>query len=237
MEASKSPSAIPKVSPDFGRWLEGHGLKLVSLLTGRGFVAEGFSLCAPDSTLRERAINRLESYFDLAARWGALVFIGLLRGRANVDPDAANRLVDSLQRALRDRRLRWASASSSSRRIATRQSSSPPSSRADHPQSRCGEPRHHARYLPHEYRGTLPHWRHPKPRRADLAPPSGRYRPGSARLRAHRLPGHPPHISGDRVSRLCLGGRDATPLFDFATAARQSYNHLRASWQAASSAP
>jgi 5-keto-L-gluconate epimerase len=85
-------------SPEFLRWLEGHGLKLVSLLTGRGFVAEGLSLCASDSAIRYRAIDRLESYFELAARWGALVFIGLLRGRAGGDPDAENRLVDSLQR-------------------------------------------------------------------------------------------------------------------------------------------
>jgi sugar phosphate isomerase/epimerase len=88
-----------EVSSEFLRWLEGHGLKLVSILTGRGFVAEALSLCAADTAIRNRAIDRLESYFELAARWEALVFIGLLRGRANGDPDATVRLVDSLQRA------------------------------------------------------------------------------------------------------------------------------------------
>ena len=73
--------------------LASEGVRLSSLTTGQAAAAEGLSLSAADDVVRERAVERIQAHMRLAARFGAVVIVGLLRGtEGNVD-----RLVESLQ--------------------------------------------------------------------------------------------------------------------------------------------
>jgi len=59
-----------------------HGLRIDALGTGLEYGMNKHCLTSPDPANRAEMARRLRVYIDLAARFGAVVFIGLLRGKA-----------------------------------------------------------------------------------------------------------------------------------------------------------
>ena len=79
--------------------VEAHDLPIASFLTGTAY-AEGLCLCSPDEAARQGAVQRLIDYLDLAARFDAILVVGLLQGLARDEPDpekAHDRIVASLR--------------------------------------------------------------------------------------------------------------------------------------------
>ncbi|HSJ55047.1 MAG TPA: 5-keto-L-gluconate epimerase [Anaerolineae bacterium] len=82
------------------RVLAGHGLKVPAIGTGQAWGEEGLSFTDPDPAVRQAAIERVKAHVPFAARTGAVVIIGLLRGivRQGVDhAQAMDWLVAALQ--------------------------------------------------------------------------------------------------------------------------------------------
>ncbi|MBN1138501.1 MAG: sugar phosphate isomerase/epimerase [Anaerolineae bacterium] len=88
---------------DVDRLLEvvtAHGLAVPAIGTGQAWGEEGLSFTDPDAAVRAAAVERVKSHAPLAARFGAVVIIGLLRGivRPGVEhAQAMSWLVDALQ--------------------------------------------------------------------------------------------------------------------------------------------
>ena len=77
-----------------------HGLAVPAIGTGQAWGEEGLSFTDPDAAIRASAVERVKSHAPLAARFGAVIIIGLLRGivRPGVDPGQAMVwLVDALR--------------------------------------------------------------------------------------------------------------------------------------------
>ncbi|MBI4277194.1 MAG: sugar phosphate isomerase/epimerase [Armatimonadetes bacterium] len=70
--------------------------------TGQAFLLEGLSLCSREEPVRARAAARLRRHLHLAAGLGAMVIVGLLRGRLEAGDEAAGRarFLDSLRACL-----------------------------------------------------------------------------------------------------------------------------------------
>jgi sugar phosphate isomerase/epimerase len=80
--------------------LEACGLEVPAIGTGQAWGEEGLSFTDPNETVREAAIRRVYDHVPLAARTGAVIIIGLLRGivKPGVDHDQAMAwLVDALR--------------------------------------------------------------------------------------------------------------------------------------------
>lgn len=93
--AVRDPAAVSVAS------LREIGLPVVALGTGQAYLAEGLSLSSADEEVRRGAVNRLRAHVRLAADVGALVIVGLVRGRAGSDPRARERLLESLRESAR----------------------------------------------------------------------------------------------------------------------------------------
>ena len=81
------------------RWLADLGLVIPSFLTGAAY-GEGLCLSSPDREVRQRTVQRLVRYLDTAARFDAILVIGLLQGLRHDEPDpriANDRIVDGLR--------------------------------------------------------------------------------------------------------------------------------------------
>jgi sugar phosphate isomerase/epimerase len=81
--------------------LDAFGLSVPAIGTGQAWGEEGLSFTDPDESLRKMAIRRVYDHIPFAARTGAAIIIGLLRGRVKpgVDPrQATTWLVDALKR-------------------------------------------------------------------------------------------------------------------------------------------
>jgi len=78
-----------------------NNLAVPAIGTGQAWGEEGLSFTDPDEQVRKAAIERIKAHFPFAARFRALVIIGLVRGvvRPGVDPDRA---MDWLVEALRE---------------------------------------------------------------------------------------------------------------------------------------
>jgi sugar phosphate isomerase/epimerase len=76
------------------------GLSVPAIGTGQAWGEEGLSFTDPDPGVRQHAIHRIQSHIPGAARFGALIIIGLMRGivKPGVDPQQA---MDWLVEALR----------------------------------------------------------------------------------------------------------------------------------------
>jgi sugar phosphate isomerase/epimerase len=75
------------------------GLAIPSFLTGEAY-ADGLCLSSPDISVRRRTVERLIRYVDVAARFHAVLVVGLLQGQRRDEPntDVANeRIVDGLK--------------------------------------------------------------------------------------------------------------------------------------------
>jgi len=84
-------------SEEIARDLAAAGLRLSSITTGQAATKEGLSLSSPDEGVRRRAVERIQAHVRLAARFEAVVIVGLLCGIAG-NPDL---LVESLRECAR----------------------------------------------------------------------------------------------------------------------------------------
>lgn len=76
-----------------------HQLAVPSFLTGEAY-AEGLCLCSADAGVRDRTVQRLIGYLDVAQRFGSILVIGLLQGQIRDEPDATianQRIADGLR--------------------------------------------------------------------------------------------------------------------------------------------
>jgi sugar phosphate isomerase/epimerase len=60
--------------------LAAHGLGVPAIGTGQAWGEERLSFTSPETAVRRQAVERIMSHLPLAARFGALVIIGLIRG-------------------------------------------------------------------------------------------------------------------------------------------------------------
>lgn len=76
------------------------GLTAPAIGTGQAWGEEGLSFTDPDASIRQAAIKRIKNHIPVAARFGALIIIGLIRGivKPRVEPAQA---MDWLVEALR----------------------------------------------------------------------------------------------------------------------------------------
>src|SRR5262249_25694371 len=75
------------------------GLVIPSFLTGEAY-NDGLCLSSPDAGIREKTVQRLIGYLDLASRFGACLVVGLLQGLRRDEPDpiiAHRRIIDGLR--------------------------------------------------------------------------------------------------------------------------------------------
>jgi sugar phosphate isomerase/epimerase len=90
------------VDPDeLERVVKAHGLAIPAIGTGQAWGEEGLSFTDPDPSVRAAAIERTQAHIPLAARTGAVIIIGLLRGIVKPGVDHAQAmewLVEALQR-------------------------------------------------------------------------------------------------------------------------------------------
>jgi 5-keto-L-gluconate epimerase len=64
-----------------------NGLGVSAIGTGQAWGEEGLSFTDPQLEIRRAAIERIKSHFPVAARFGALIIIGLIRGSAKTGVD------------------------------------------------------------------------------------------------------------------------------------------------------
>ena len=57
------------------------GLRIAAIGTGQAYFDDGFSLIADDLQVRSGTVTLLKNHIDLAEKFGALVIIGLIRGK------------------------------------------------------------------------------------------------------------------------------------------------------------
>ena len=83
------------------RLVRKHKLKVPAIGTGQAWGEEGLSFTDPDPEVRFAAIERIKSHIPVAAHFGAVIIIGLIRGivKAGVDHSQA---MDWLVEALRE---------------------------------------------------------------------------------------------------------------------------------------
>jgi sugar phosphate isomerase/epimerase len=86
---------------DLERLTRAYGLSVPAIGTGQAWGEEGLSFTDPDPQVRAAAIERMKSHLPGAARFGAVLIVGLIRGlvRPGVDPAQA---MDWLVEALRE---------------------------------------------------------------------------------------------------------------------------------------
>lgn len=90
------------------RVVQDHGLEIPAIGTGQAWGEEGLSFTDPDPAVREAAIRRVLSHIPFAARTGAVIIIGLLRGvvKPGVSQEQAMAwLVEALQQCCAAARL------------------------------------------------------------------------------------------------------------------------------------
>lgn len=64
-------------------------LPVVSFLTGASYFSEGLCLCSPRPEVRQRAVERLRGYTEVAAKFGAVLVVGQMQGFLSDEPDRA----------------------------------------------------------------------------------------------------------------------------------------------------
>ncbi|UCF66005.1 MAG: sugar phosphate isomerase/epimerase [bacterium] len=63
--------------------LNQNGLPVSAIGTGQVYGEDGMYFTHQDRKIRQAAIDRISSHLDLAEKWGAVVIIGLIRGRSH----------------------------------------------------------------------------------------------------------------------------------------------------------
>jgi len=72
--------------PRLAAMLGDHALRLSAVATGQACLVDSLCLSSPDSDIREAAAGRLSGAIELAARFGAAVIVGGIRGRLAGSP-------------------------------------------------------------------------------------------------------------------------------------------------------
>ena len=70
------------------QWLEELDLVIPSFLTGEAY-GQGLCLSSPDPSIRQKTVDRLAGYLDVARRFKAILVVGLLQGLLSDEPDVA----------------------------------------------------------------------------------------------------------------------------------------------------
>jgi 5-keto-L-gluconate epimerase len=65
---------------ELGQLISSHGLVMPAIGTGQAWGEEGLSFTNPDPAVRREAIERIKSHIPMAADFGAVVILGLIRG-------------------------------------------------------------------------------------------------------------------------------------------------------------
>ena len=60
------------------------GIKIAAIGTGLEYALNGLNLTSDDPSIREQAARRMREHIDFAAHFGAVVFLGLIRGKCGV---------------------------------------------------------------------------------------------------------------------------------------------------------
>jgi len=76
--------------------LKQYNLVMPAITTGQAYGIEGLSLTSFDKEIRDRAISRIKEHICLAQEFGAVVIVGLLRGRGESE-DAKKFLIEALE--------------------------------------------------------------------------------------------------------------------------------------------
>jgi D-psicose/D-tagatose/L-ribulose 3-epimerase len=71
------------------RVVESIHLPVVSFLTGTNYFSEGLCLSSPRAEVRRHAVERLQAYMPIAARFGAVLVIGQMQGFPSDEPNRA----------------------------------------------------------------------------------------------------------------------------------------------------
>ncbi len=90
--------------PNIRRILDTYHLVVPAIGTGQAWGEEHLSFTDPAAAVRQRAADRFRSHIPLARAFGAIIIIGLLRGKVqpDVSPDQAHQwLVDALRTGAR----------------------------------------------------------------------------------------------------------------------------------------
>ena len=75
------------------------GVRIAAIGTGLEYGKNGLSLTSDDSSVRNQAQQRMREHIDLAAHFGAVVFLGLIRGKCGSKariPEYLDRLAEQL---------------------------------------------------------------------------------------------------------------------------------------------
>jgi len=75
------------------------GVRIAAIGTGLEYGLNGLSLTSDDPSVRDRAAQRMREHIDLAAHFGAVVFLGLIRGKCGCKarlPEYLDRLAEQL---------------------------------------------------------------------------------------------------------------------------------------------
>ena len=81
--------------------LEAAGLPVPAIGTGQAFGEEGLSFTDPDRNVRARAVARMHAHVPLAEKLGALLIVGLIRGKSAGAQDKS-RTEELILEAMRD---------------------------------------------------------------------------------------------------------------------------------------
>ncbi|MGH2406293.1 MAG: 5-keto-L-gluconate epimerase [bacterium] len=87
--AVRDPAAVDVAR--VGAALAAAELEAAAVGTGQAYLADGLSLSSPDEGIKARAIERVGNHLEFAARLGAPVIIGLLRGRIEQEKGETDR--------------------------------------------------------------------------------------------------------------------------------------------------
>lgn len=82
-----------------------YDLEIPALSTGLGYVYYGWNLSSPRDEARRGAIEAIKGHVNIASELGAMVIIGLLRGKVEKNDTyekARNRLIQSLSQCIRE---------------------------------------------------------------------------------------------------------------------------------------
>jgi 5-keto-L-gluconate epimerase len=97
--AIRDPKLINK--NELAQLLDEYNLRVPAIGTGQAWGEEGLSFTDPDAGVRQAAIERINSHIPLAAKFGAIIILGLIRGivKPGADPKQAMEwLVEALKR-------------------------------------------------------------------------------------------------------------------------------------------
>ena len=86
--------------PAVKRTLRDHGLDVAGLVTGALYAVERLCLMAPDDSVVPEAMRRFRQFLDFAGEYGAVVDVGLFRGRLDAMSDKDGGLAGLRERLL-----------------------------------------------------------------------------------------------------------------------------------------